>query len=47
MKKAIDELVEILVKFTPEQLEQFLTDPITLSILQPAEASGSCPLEAS
>ena len=45
--KAIDELVEILTNFTPEQLERFLNDPVTLSILQPVEASGSCHQEAS
>lgn len=45
--KAIDELVDILVKFTPEQLDQFLHNPITVSILRPEEASGSCHQEAS
>lgn len=39
--KPIDELVNILLSFTPEQLEQFLNDPVTVSILQPEEASGS------
>ena len=37
--KAIDELVNILVNFTPEQLKQFLNDPVTVSILRPEEAS--------
>lgn len=43
--KAIDELVEILRNFTPDQLNKFLSDPITVSILQPVEASESYPLE--
>ena len=37
--KAVDELLNILLNFTPEQLKQFLNDPITVSILQPEEAS--------
>ena len=45
--KAIDELVNILISFTPEQLEQFLNDPVTVSILRPEEASGSCLQEVS
>ena len=45
--KAIDELIEILVNFTPEQLKQFLNDPVTVSILRPEEASESCLPEAS
>ena len=36
---AIDELVNILVSFTPEQLNKFLSDPTTVSILRPEEAS--------
>lgn len=44
---ALEELIDILVNFTPEQLEKFLTDPVTVSILQPEEASGSCPPVAS
>ena len=40
--KAFDELVNILLSFTPEQLNQFLDDPVTVSILQPVEASESC-----
>lgn len=43
--KAIDELVEILRNFTPEQLDRFLQNPVTVSILQPGEASESYPLE--
>ena len=31
---AFDELVNLLLDFTPEQLNQFLNDPITLSVLQ-------------
>ena len=45
--KPIDELVNILINFTPEQLTQFLKDPITVSILQPEEASESCLQEVS
>lgn len=37
--KAYDELVNILLNFTPEQLNKFLNDPITVSTLQPEEAS--------
>ena len=45
--KAIDELVNLLLNFTPDQLKQFLNDPITVSILQPEEASESCLQEVS
>lgn len=45
--KAIDELVNIIVSFTPEQLTQFLNDPVTVSILRPEEAPVSYPQEAS
>ena len=45
--KAIDELVNLILDFTPEQLKQFLNDPITLSILQPEEAVESCLPEVS
>jgi len=34
---SIEELVNLLSNFTPEQLERFLQDPLTRSILQ-AEA---------
>ena len=34
----IEELVSILLSFTPEQMQAFLEDPITASILRPAEA---------
>ena len=44
---AIDELIKILIDFAPEQLSKFLSDPITESILQPAEASESCLQEVS
>ena len=44
---AIDELVTILLSFTPEQLNQFLNNPITVSILRPEEASEPCHQEAS
>lgn len=40
---AIDELVDILINFTPEQLENFLSNPVTELILQPARASEFCP----
>lgn len=45
--KPIDELVNILLSFTPEQLNQFLNDPVTVSILRPEEASESCLQEVS
>ena len=44
---AVDELVNILLNFTPEQLNQFLNNPITVSILRPEEASESCLPEVS
>ena len=44
---AFNELVNILLDFTPEQLNQFLNDPVTVSILQPEEASESCLQEVS
>ena len=44
---AFDELVNILLSFTPEQLNKFLNDPVTVSILQPEEASESCLQEVS
>ena len=31
---AVDKLVNILLSFTPEQLNQFLNDPVTRSVLQ-------------
>lgn len=31
---AVDKLVNILLNFTPEQLNQFLNDPVTVSVLQ-------------
>ena len=45
--KAADELVNILLNFTPEQLKQFLNDPVTLSILRPGEEAESCLQEVS
>ena len=45
--KAIDELVNLIVNFTPEQLAKFLNDPVTVSILRPEEASESCLQEVS
>ena len=44
---ALDELVNLLLEFTPEQLNQFLNNPVTVSILQPEEASESCLPEVS
>ena len=37
-----EKLIEMLLGFTDEQLERFITDPITVSILQPEEASPLC-----
>ena len=31
---AVDKLVNIILNFTPEQLNQFLNDPVTQSVLQ-------------
>ena len=45
--KAIDELVNIILDFTPEQLMQFLNDPVTVSLLRPEEAPESCLQEVS
>lgn len=39
---ALEELIDYIINFTPEQLEQFLNNEITLSILRPEEASESC-----
>ena len=44
---AFNELVNILIEFTPEQLKQVLSDPVTVSILRPEEASESCLQEVS
>lgn len=38
---ALEELIEIISGFTKEQLEEFLRNPITESILQPEEATES------
>ena len=32
---SIDKLINIVINFTPEQLERFLSDPVTLSVLRP------------
>lgn len=45
--KAIDELVNILINFTPEQLNQFLNDPVTVSILRPEGEPEPCLQEVS
>ena len=37
--ETFDKLINLLINFTPEQLNQFLNDPVTVSILQPEEAS--------
>ena len=34
---AIDKLANLLINFTPEQLKQFINDPVTASVLQLAE----------
>lgn len=44
---SIEELVSRLNNFTPEQLERFLQDPLTQSILQAEEEVEPCPLAAS
>lgn len=44
---AVDKLISNLLSFTAEQLEMFLQNEITLSILQPEEASELCQEEAS
>lgn len=44
---AYNELVNLLISFTPEQLENFLKDPLTRTILQAEEAASAYPLEAS
>ena len=33
MSNALNELIEIISDFTPEQMKQFLTDPVVTSIL--------------
>ena len=38
---AKEELVNYIINFTPDQLERFLNNQITLSILQPGATSGS------
>ena len=43
---ALEELIERINKFTPEQLEEFLNNPVTQSILQPEEAVESYLQEA-
>ncbi len=44
---AVDKLVNILLNFTPEQLTQFLNDPVTVSVLQPEEEAELDLLEVS
>ena len=39
---AVNELVNYLLSFTPEQLSRFLCDPVTVSILQPEEEPEPC-----
>ena len=43
---ALNELTHLLNNFTPEQLEKFLQDPLTQSILQAEEATELFPPEA-
>ena len=42
---ALDELLKYILNFTPEQLDKFLLNRVTQSILQLGEATESCPLE--
>ena len=44
---AVDKLVDLIVNFTPEQLKQFLNNPVTVSILQSEEEAESCLQEVS
>ena len=44
---AFDELINLLKSFTPEQLEQFLNDPVTELILRHEEEPQSCLQEVS
>jgi hypothetical protein len=44
---SIETLVNILSNFTSEQLERFLEDPLTRSILQPEAEAEPSPLAAS
>lgn len=44
---AVDKLVNILLNFTPEQLKQFLNDPVTRSVLQLEEEEEPDLLEVS
>lgn len=44
---SIDELIKLLSNFTPEQLERFLKDPLTQSILQAGEEVEPYPPAAS
>lgn len=44
---SIDELVELLTTFTPDQLERFLNAPLTQSILRAGEEAGPYPPAAS
>jgi len=41
---ALDELITTLSNFTPDQLDRFLSDKITQSILQAEEEAESYPL---
>ena len=44
---SIDELVELLTTFTPDQLERFLNAPLTQSILRAGEGAAPYPPAAS
>lgn len=44
---AVDELIKIILNFTPEQLAEFLSNPVTVSILQPEATSEPCLQEVS
>ena len=38
---ALEELINFIIEFTPEQMEAFLRHPITAEILRDEEAAGS------
>ena len=40
---ALEELINIIIEFTPEQLEAFLRHPITVEILQAEEVAAPSP----
>lgn len=44
---AVDKLIDYILNFSPEQLEKFLQNNVTKSILQPEEEAAPCQQEAS